>query len=129
MGPEFPTMEHGNCHKESGCIPISPQESRRGTWPKNMAELHIDKKTERKAKPQAKPWKGFPTVGQAGKGLKPRLDPTKWLAFRRGWGPISKARTQFASLIQRHLHTPPLHTARCLIPDIPFVKKQKPTLV
>lgn len=84
MGPEFPTMEHGNCHKEFGCIPISPQESRRGTWPKNMAELHIDKKTEGKAKPQAKPWKGFPKVGQAGKGLKPRLDPPKWLALLRG---------------------------------------------
>lgn len=46
-----------------------------------MAELHIDKKTEGKAKPQAKPWKGFPKVGQAGKGLKPRLDPPSgWLS-------------------------------------------------
>lgn len=42
--------------------------SKENTWPKNMAELHIDKTSERKAKPQAKPRKGFPMVGQAGKG-------------------------------------------------------------
>lgn len=58
-----------------------------------MAELHIDKKSERKAKPQAKLWKSFPMVGQAGKGLKPRLDPTRWLTLHRGWGSISKPRT------------------------------------
>lgn len=64
-----------------------------------------------------------------GRGPKPRLGPARRLAFHGGWGPISKPRAQFASLIQRHLHTPPRHTARCLILDIPFVKKQKPTLV
>lgn len=67
--------------------------------------------------------------GRLGRGRKPSLDPTRWLAFHGGWGPIAKPRTQFASLIQRHLHTPPLHTACCLILDIPFVKKQKPMLV
>lgn len=35
--------------------------SKENTEPKNMAELHIDKKSEGKAKPQAKPWKSFPT--------------------------------------------------------------------
>lgn len=33
-----------------------------------MAELHTDKKSERKAKPQAKQWKSFPMARQAGKG-------------------------------------------------------------
>lgn len=42
--------------------------SKENTQPKNMAELHTDKKSERKAKPQAKPWKSFPMVGQPGKG-------------------------------------------------------------
>lgn len=42
--------------------------SKENTWPKNMAELYIDKKSERKAKPQAKPQKSFPMIGQAEKG-------------------------------------------------------------
>lgn len=68
-----------------------------GTQPKNMAELHTDKKSERKAKPQAKPRKSFPMVGQAGKGPSTHLGTNQVADFPRGMELISKPRTQFAS--------------------------------
>lgn len=100
----------------------------------NMAKKHgrtsywqeIRKKSQ---SPKLSPGKASQWQDRLGRGLKSRLDPTRWLALHRGEGPISKPRTQFASLIQRHIHNPPLHTDGCLIPDIPFVKKQKPMLV
>lgn len=67
-------------------FPLPHQESQNGTQPKNMAELHTDKKSERKAKSQAKPWKSFPMVGQAGKGPSTQLGTNQVAGFPRGMG-------------------------------------------
>lgn len=48
MGPKFPTMEHGNCHKEFGCIPI-PHKNLKGargqkTWQNFLLTRNLKQK-------------------------------------------------------------------------------------
>ena len=73
-------------------FPLPHQESQNGTQPKNMAELHTDKKSERKAKPQAKPRKSFPMVGQAGKGPSTHLGTNQVVGFPQEMGAVLKTK-------------------------------------
>ena len=73
-------------------FPLPHQESQNGTQPKNMAELHTDKKLERKAKPQAKPRESFPMIGQAGKGPSTQLGTNQVVGFPQEMGAVLKTK-------------------------------------